>query len=176
MHRIDRNGRISFVNDAWLAFASENGWHTSAMRVLGSDLMASIADPETRHIYNLLINRARDQGRQVRFNYRCDSPDCRRYMEMRINQIRVLEQVEFSSRVLRQEWREPVDLIDSSHVERSGEILRMCGWCKAVSVERDWIEVEQAVEQLGILAEEILPQISHGICPECRNHLVSMGA
>ena len=146
------------------------------MQVLGSELMAYIVDPETRHIYNLLINRAREEGRQARFRYRCDSPDCRRFMEMRINHIRILDQVEFRSRVLRVERREPVDLIDSAHSKRSGEILKMCGWCKAVSVDHAWIAVEEAVERLGILADQVLPKISHGICPDCRNRMMHMGA
>ena len=138
--------------------------------------MEYIADPETRHIFNLLINRAREEGRQACFNYRCDSPDYRRFMEMRISHIRAMDQVEFRSRVLRLERREPVDLIDPSHVERSGEILKMCGWCKAVLVDHAWIEVEQAVERLGILADRILPQISHGMCPDCRDRMTTTGA
>ena len=176
VHRIDPDGRIGFINDAWLAFAAENGWHTSAVQVLGSDLMAYIVDPETRHLYNLLINRAREEGREASFNYRCDSPDCRRFMHMRIDYIRELNQVEFRSRVLRLERRDPADLINPSYAARSGEILTMCGWCKAVWVDHAWIEVEQAVELLGVLTEQVLPRISHGICPGCRDRIISVGA
>lgn len=176
VHRIDREGRIGFVNDAWLAFAAENGWHTSAAELLGSELMAFIVDAETRLIYNMLINRVREAGREASFNYRCDSPDWRRFMEMRITNIRELDQVEFRSRVLRLERREPVDLIDPSCAARSREILTMCGWCKAVRVEHAWIEVEQAVERLGILANQVLPRISHGICPDCRDRIINVGA
>ena len=138
--------------------------------------MEQIADPETRHIYKLLIGRARGEGHEARFTYRCDSPDCRRFMEMRIHYVRALDQVEFRSRVLRLERREPVDLIDPAYASRSSEILRICGWCKAVSVDQAWIAAEKAVEQLGLLAEQALPRISHGICPDCKERLTSIGA
>jgi hypothetical protein len=175
VHRIDGDGCIGFVNDAWLAFAAENGWRISDRQVLGSPLMAYIGDPETRHIYKLLIDRARQQGRKARFNYRCDSPEYRRFMEMLIDHNRVLDQVEFHSRVLRLERREPVNLIDPTHEQRSDEILTMCSWCKAVLVDQAWIEVELAVERLGILADQALPQISHGICPGCRDRITGVG-
>ena len=136
--------------------------------------MACIADPQTRHIYTLLIDRVREEGREARFNYRCDSPHCRRFMEMRINHIRTLDQVEFSSRVLRLERREPVNLIDFSLDKRSSEILNMCSWCKAVLVDQAWVEVELAVERLGLLADPVLPQISHGMCPDCRNRMTGV--
>ncbi len=174
MHRIDRAGRIGFVNDDWLDFAAENGWHISAMQVLGSQLTDCIAGPQTRHIYNQLIDRVREEGCEARFNYRCDSPDCRRFMEMRINHILELDQVEFRSRVLRLERREPINLVDLSLNKRSGEILNMCSWCKAVLVDQTWVEVELAVERLGLLADPVLPQISHGICPDCRNRMTGV--
>jgi hypothetical protein len=174
VHRIDNDGRLQFVNDAWLAFAAENGWRISAKEVVGSDLMEHITDLETRHIYGLLIDRAWRQGRRARFNYRCDSPDCRRFMEMRINHDSTLDQVVFRSRVLHMERRAPVDLMNPLHDTRSDEILRVCGWCKAVRVEDAWLEVELAVEKLGILSEQVLPQISHGICPGCSKRMASV--
>ncbi|MGB5277098.1 MAG: hypothetical protein WBO73_19740 [Gammaproteobacteria bacterium] len=175
VHRIDRDGRIRSVNEPWLAFAAENGWRTSVSQVLGSVLMEQITDPETRHIYSLLINRAWDEGRQARFNYRCDSPDCRRFMEMRIDHNRDLGQVEFRSRVLQLERREPVNLFDPCYLKRSSEILKVCGWCKAVWIGHDWVEVEQAVERLGLLTAAVLPQISHGICPSCSQRMGRVG-
>ena len=171
MHRVDRDGRLRSVNDAWLAFAAENGWQTSTSEVLGSPLMAYISDPETRHIYQLLIEQVGKDGRPACFSYRCDSPDCRRLMEMRIHYDRALDQVEFRSRVLRVERRDPVALLKSGPAERSGAFLTVCSWCKAVQTNHAWIDVEQAVEQLGLLVAQVLPQISHGICPACSERM-----
>ena len=171
VHRVDKDGRLRFVNDAWLAFAAENSWHTSTSEVLSSPLMAYISDPETRHIYHLLIERVRRDGRSVCFSYRCDSPDCRRFMEMRIRHDRALDQVEFRSRVLRLERRDPVALLKSGAAERSDALLTVCSWCKAVETNHAWVEVEQAVERLGLLDAQALPQISHGICPACSERM-----
>ncbi|MCG6895814.1 MAG: PAS domain-containing protein [Thiocapsa sp.] len=174
VHRIDSDGRISFVNDAWLVFAEQNGWPVTAAQVIGSPLMQQIADLETRHIYQLLIDSIRGGGRQARFLYRCDSPDRRRLMEMRVSG-RAPGQVEFRSRVLRLEPREPVALLDPRHQNRSSDILTVCSWCKAVLAEQTWVEVEQAVRRLAILTERALPRISHGICPGCSERMKTAG-
>jgi hypothetical protein len=174
IHRIDREGRLCFVNDAWLAFADENGWRTSTAQVLGTPLMSQIADPETRHIYRLLISRTCDTGRTARFCYRCDSPHLRRFMEMEISE-RPQGQIEFRSRVLRLERRAPIAVLDTALRERSGEILEICSWCKAVCAQPVWLELEEAVQRLEILAEGSLPQLSHGICPTCSARLVRAG-
>ena len=171
IHRVDRSGRIRFVNDAWLAFAAENSWHTSTAEVLKYPLMAYISDPETRHIYQMIIERVRNEGRQARFRYRCDSADCRRLMEMHIHHDQTLDQVEFRSRVLRLETRDPVALLAPNLAKRSGPLLTVCSWCKAVETNHAWVEVEQAVERLGLLAAQALPPISHGLCPTCRKQL-----
>lgn len=173
VHRIDHEGRIRYVNEAWLAFAAENGWTTFASQVIGSQLIQQIADPETRHVYQLLIDRAWDGGRQAYFRYRCDSPNCRRFMEMRINRS-APDQVEFRSRVLHMEMRDPVGLLDPGLVRRSTEVLKVCSWCKSVWANTSWVEVEQAVDRLGLLSAPVLPQISHGICPTCSERMTSV--
>jgi hypothetical protein len=174
MHRIDADGRLCFVNDAWLDFADENGWRTSAAELLGTPLIAQITGAEPRHIYRLLIERTRQTGRPARFAYRCDSPDLRRFMEMRIS-ILSDGQVEFCSRVLRLDPRERVQVLDSALRQRSEEVLQMCSWCKAVCAQPDWLELEDAVQRLGILAEAAPPRISHGICPTCSERLMHAG-
>jgi hypothetical protein len=174
VHRIDAEGRICFVNDAWLAFADENGWRTSAADLLGTPLNTRIAGAEPRHIYRLLIDRVRHAGHPARFAYRCDSPDLRRFMEMRISALSD-GQVEFCSRVLRLEPRERIRVLDSALRQRSEEVLQMCSWCKAVFAQPAWLDLEEAVQRLGILAEAALPRISHGICPTCSERLVHAG-
>ena len=176
IHCTHADGRICYVNDAWLVFAAENGWNISVSQVLGSMLMQQIADAETRHVYKLLIDSAAKRGRKVHFNFRCDSPDYRRLMEMSINYDRTLDLVEYRSRVIKLEEREPVKLMDTSIINRSGEALKVCGWCKAVWVNQAWMEVEKAVEQLGILETTILPPISHGICLSCSERMTTSGA
>jgi len=44
----------------------------------------------------------------------------------------------------------------------------MCSWCKRVpDGSGRWLEVEEAVAELGLMAGPHLPRVSHGICPAC---------
>jgi len=173
IHRIDRDDRICFVNAEWLVFAAENDWPVTRAQVLGTNLMASISEPQTRHVYGLLIDRVRSSSAPVQFRYRCDAPDCRRLLEMQMQYRADLDQVEFQSRAISIERREPVALLNV-RAPRSGETLSVCSWCKAVETGKAWIELEQAVVRLGLLAAEALPRISHGICPDCSGRLTSL--
>jgi len=44
----------------------------------------------------------------------------------------------------------------------------ICSWCKKILVKDDWSEIEEAACKLGLLEADVLPQLSHGICPPCR--------
>lgn len=173
VHRIDGDGRICFVNPAWREFATENDWALDATQILGSELMASITDPQTQHLYRMLIQRVRGSGRSARFGYRCDAPDCRRLMEMRMRYDQTTKQVEFRSRVQLIERREPMAIFDSTQTQRSDDLLSVCSWCKAVLADQTWVEVEQAVMRLRLFASDALPRISHGICPDCSQRLAT---
>jgi hypothetical protein len=175
IHRIAGDGRISFVGDAWLAFAAENGYRTTRPEQLGRPLLSAIGGEENRHIYALLIERVRSSGREVQFGYRCDSPDTRRWMRMHMRYLPDTDEVEFESVLLRRESRPFVDLIEARQEPSfSSEVLSMCSWCKAVLAEQSWVEVEQAVSKLGLFAIDRMPRISHGICPVCRKRLLSV--
>jgi len=176
VHRIDAEGRICFVNSAWLAFAEENDWGLGAAQVLGSELMASITDAPTRHLYSLLIQRIRNSSRTTGFNYRCDSPECRRLMEMRMYYDQARKQVEFRSHTLLIERREPMALLNATRTNHTDDILSVCSWCKAVLADQAWLEVEQAVMRLRLFAADALPRISHGICPTCSERLSETAA
>ncbi len=175
VHRIDAGLCISFVCPEWLAFASENGYDTSAQAELGRPLFSAIVDEETRHLYKVLIQRARSSRHPLEFSYRCDSPDRRRWMRMQMRYLADSDEVEFASRLLRTEERPHMPLIALDHKRPVSErMLSMCSWCKSVLAEQAWVEVEEAVRQLRIFASDAMPRISHGICPDCSKRLLSM--
>jgi hypothetical protein len=174
VHRIDANLRISYVSQEWLAFAAENGYETSAQTELGRPLFSVIADEETRHIYQVLIQRARASGQALAFGYRCDSPNQRRWMQMQMRYLANSDEIEFASRALRTEARPQVPLIACNRIQpASRRILSMCSWCKSVLTGQAWVEVEEAVRQLRLFASDAMPRISHGICPDCSKRLLS---
>jgi hypothetical protein len=49
--------------------------------------------------------------------------------------------------------------------------LDVCSWCRKVKANARWLEVEEAVNALGLLLELALPPTNHGICPDC-SHLL----
>lgn len=45
--------------------------------------------------------------------------------------------------------------------------LRACGWCCRIDMDGFWIDVEDAVEKLGMFEFSRLPKLTHGICKDC---------
>ena len=127
-------------------------------------------DEETSAIYHFLLGKVRTDGTPVEVPFRCDSPDCRRHMSMEM--VPVAEGlVEIRSRLIRRESRDPVSLLDA-RVDRSDELVRMCGWCKKIDLgAQAWVEVEEGVRALALLDAHRAPGLTHGICPSCRDHL-----
>lgn len=167
VYRIDAKTHITFANADWYDFARENGVAVlTPVTLIGKLLRDFICGAETKDLYDILLRKVRETGQPVTFPYRCDSPDRRRFMEMRITQLPD-QAVEFRSRILREELRAPVRLMEDD-VERTQGWLVMCGWCKKVALPDDrWVEVEEAIQVLQLFDAPRLPKISHGICTEC---------
>ncbi len=166
VYRIDAENRLSFVASAWLDFARRNeASHLSSEAVCGQPLFAFIADPETQHLYKLIIDRVRQSQSSSIIPFRCDSPSLRRFMVLHISPL-PRNAVQFEGKLMREEAREHVPLLDPAS-DRSDEIIIACSWCKRIDAEGSWLEVEEAVRHLGLFDSSRLPQISHGICRDC---------
>ena len=167
MWTIDSADKIVQVNDNWLAFAQENlSPHLMAALVLDQSLWRFIQGQETTYLYKQIFDRVRAGVTPVTFPFRCDSPDCRRFMEMQLSLLRG-NTIHFTSHILREEWRGPVDLLDASR-DRSGEFLKICSWCKKINIPgRGWGEVEAAVDALDLFGYHSLPRMTHTICDSC---------
>ncbi len=132
----------------------------------GVPLLSFISEPTTRHLYDILLDRVRAEQIVIRVPLRCDSPTLRRWLELEMAP-RPADGVAFTSRELRTEARDPVIAFDRP-ASSAAPLVRMCSWCKKVETQRaTWLEVEQAVPQLGLFAVSEVPGITHGICPEC---------
>ena len=167
IYRVNADDEIVFVNSEWCAFAQENGAHTlNQESVFRRSLWDFVSNEETRHLFEVIVRKVRTDGTAKRVCYRCDAPALRRFMVLEVSAAENGE-VEFRSRILREEPRDSVRLMELD-VERSDELLGMCGWCKQIRLPDDrWVEVEAAVEELRLFDASILPKLSHGICPPC---------
>ncbi len=119
--------------------------------------------------YHVLLKKVRERQKPVTVQFRCDGPTVRRFMEL---ELRPLEEgaVHLTGRLLREESRPHVALF-ANEVPRSGEFLIVCGWCKMVQVDDSWLEAEDAITRLRLFDGDVLPQLSHGICPACNERL-----
>jgi hypothetical protein len=164
---IDAADKLVHVNDDWLAFAEENtAPQLTAAAVLNQPIWHFIQGQETVYLYNQIFGRVRAGESPVNFPFRCDSPDCRRFMEMKLSLLSG-DAIEFISHILREEWRQPLDLLDASR-DRSGEFLKICSWCKKIHIPgRGWEEVEAAIEPLDLFGHLSMPRMTHTICDAC---------
>jgi len=171
---IDSSDHVCGVNQAWRDFAVKNGGSTRlAERIVGTELWSSISDPHACEIYRQLTVRAR-AGRHIRFTYRCDAPAQRRTFAMQIEGT-PCGGVRFTSELIHAEDRPVVRLLETG-TARSGDFVRVCAWCQRVAVDVDqWVEVEEAVNLLGILDADLLPQLTHGMCADCEIDFLATG-
>ena len=163
VYRIDGDDRLVAVNDAWCAFARENGAPQLADGALGTSIWDAVHGAETRHVWEVLLSRAR-AGVAVDVPYRCDAADERRRMRMSLRAFPG-GVVEFVSETVGVEPREPVP---------SYELLRACSWCNRFFVG-EWVEPERAVAEAALLDGEP-PAFTHGMCPDCSARILSVAA
>lgn len=168
-YRLSAADRIESIDGPWDRFARENG-APGLPRPEGERLLDHVAGSSVRAVLASLLDRARRRRDPIELPYRCDAPDRRRFMRMR------LEPGEggtllVRSRVVREEPRPAVRLLQPD-VPRSDELLRICAWCKRVDVEGAWVEVEEAIERLELFDRPTLPELTHGVCERCSHELV----
>jgi len=169
-YRVDGEDRIDQVSSEWLDFARENDApDLDSEAVIGQSIFQFVSNEETRHLYGMILDRVRSRGNEVVVPFRCDGPSVRRFMELEVSP-GPEGHVRFQGRIVREEKRQPVPLLDSS-INRGDDFLKVCSWCKRVQAEGEWLEVELAVERLELFSRQRLPQLTHGICDECGKSL-----
>lgn len=163
-YRVDAHDRIAELGDTWSAWAVENGAPQLARGVVGRSLWEFVGDPHTREVYRTLLARVRG-GLVVRFPYRCDAPQMRRFMRMTLTPDGE-GGVWFDSETVRTEPRTPCWLA-ARPTETPATVRTVCGWCKRVAVDDGWEEIEVAIARLDLFGDTGTPALSHGMCPAC---------
>ncbi|MDX1494064.1 MAG: hypothetical protein R3253_08405 [Longimicrobiales bacterium] len=168
-YRVDRDNVIVGVNDAWRAFASDNGAE-DLVEAEGRELLASISGDSTRLVTRHLLDRVRATRGTVEIPFRCDAPDRRRYMRLRLLPVGD-GGVGFRSWLVREEARPPLAVLDIREARGDG-LLRICSWCNKVAVDDGWMELEDAAERLLLFEAPTLPDITHGMCDGCETEVM----
>ena len=171
-YAIDDQDRLIKVDDGYYRFAEENGW-SGAGGSLGRSLWDFVAGHEVRKLQRLLLRRVRDGVRDVELPFRCDGPDVRREMDIRIAADRTGRVVLFSAHLRSEVAREePQPLLDPDF-PREDDFLPMCAWCDRFLVDGEWVEVEEAARRLELFRRSEMPTLDHGICPQCSGTLLA---
>ncbi len=168
-YAIDEEDRLVRVNQAYHRFAAENGWN-GADASLGRSLWDFVAGDQLQALQRILVRRVRDARTVIDLPFRCDGPDIRREMDIRIAPTSSGRGVLFETRLRAEEPREFQPLLDPE-AERGENLIEMCGWCDRFLVAGEWVEVEEGAARLHLFQRSELPAISHGVCPECDEKL-----
>jgi hypothetical protein len=172
-YAIDDQDRLIKVDEGYYRFAEENGWD-GAGASLGRSLWDFVAGSDVKRLQRLLLRRVRDEIHDVELPFRCDGPEVRREMDIRIVADRTGRVVMFSAKLRSEELREePQPLLDPEAPRAEGDFLTMCAWCDRFLVGGEWVEVEEAAKRLELFRRERLPLLDHGICPECGGTLLA---
>jgi len=170
-YRIDARATIVGVGGAWERFATANGAQALGGREpIGKPLWRFVAGADTRYLYELLFARVCALDAPIEIPFRCDAPDRRRFMVLRVAPAGD-GALDLDASVRRVEDRPAVWLLDG-HVARSNLVLRICSFCKRIDCgSPGWLEVEDAVSRLGLLVAVRAPMLSHAVCRDCRHRV-----
>ncbi len=168
LYKINEYDKIIEVSQNWNEFAQSNLAAPSCFypELINKSLWDFIADKETAHLYQLAVEKVRKSKNIVNIPIRCDSPETKRFLEITIKPLPE-DHIEFSSKIIRIESRDPVQLLDF-YVDRSDEFVKICSYCKQIELSEDeWIEADRAIIELDLFGSYILPRLTHGVCPMC---------
>ncbi len=96
--------------------------------------------------------------------YRCDVPAAKRLMRMKIAAEGT--DVRFESLVAEEGDIRAFALWDR-RAPRSGEPVRACSWCKRIDIGGHWIEVDAAIDVLGLFVDRPLRPVVYATCSTC---------
>jgi hypothetical protein len=170
IYQIDKNDKIIFINNEWDVFAKNNAdAYIFAQKVINRSIWEFIENNETKHIHQALLHKVRSHNISLILPFRCDSPDFRRFMTMRISPV-MHGKIEYCCSTIKVERRCTILFAQHRTVDRG--FLRMCSWCNKVDAgENNWLEIEDAIKVLDLFAELELPAITHTMCNNCYDAL-----
>lgn len=163
---LDPSDAIRETNAFWDQFADENeGLELSSTQVLGKPIWKFIVGDTTRMWLDTLLSYARFHQKAVMRQYRCDSPETKRFMEMHIlpekNKNLCLEH-----RIVRTETMDP----PVSYTASIKAIYFRCSICNKVQVKGHWYEGNEAVKK-GLLPDSGAPRVAYRVCESCQNQV-----
>ncbi|MRR52166.1 MAG: hypothetical protein EG825_14875 [Rhodocyclaceae bacterium] len=163
---LDENDVIVDISQGWDDFARENAApHLDASNVIGRNLIDFVSGDETKMYVRAILNSARLFRRPMVRTYRCDSPDQRRYMEMRLT---IVDDnlIKWEHRMVRSESLQRRMRFRVAAGFDAGKLIVRCSVCNRLKSGSSWHEPDQAPLTPTEGEEEYL--VAYGVCPDCQ--------
>lgn len=171
-YAIDEEDRLVRLDGRFYRFAEENGWQ-DVDYALGRSLWDYVTGEDLRKLQRILLRRVRDERRNIELPFRCDGPEVRREMDIRIGASASGRLVLFSATPRRERRRLDFQPLLDPAATRNDSTIQMCSWCDRFLVEGEWVEVEAAAERLGLFGQPTLPEVEYELCPKCATMLMA---
>ena len=166
-YAIDAADRLVSVDGAWLEFARENAApELTEEKVLGRSIWSFIEGDETRELYERLFASVREDGRERRVPFRCDSPTVYRFMELRLSPAD-RSGIDLCGVLLREQVRVYCPFLDSE-LKRAMYSFLFCGVCNRVFAYGAWMELDDAIRRLDAFETNEPPALERSVCDDCR--------
>ena len=162
---LDRDNRIVRVSGPWDQFALANdGASATASHVVGRPIRDFVTGDETRMWLDAVLDLARAGGPPVVRSYRCDSPDTKRYMQMRI-EAGVAGTLCLRHKMTRAEHTIPIRVRFGSLVVP--QAVARCSICNRFRCDEAWVELDdpRAKRLAGTTGEVV---VFYTVCDTCR--------
>jgi hypothetical protein len=170
VYRVDGKDRVDFFNAEFLASARSNGL-ADPSTFYGSSIWDYFGDESTAEVYHAAYAKVRASRGRTLLAFRCDLADLRRTVQMELKWLDG-DGIEHTCKTAVADKRPPLSLFDNK-VERSESFVKLCSWCGQIQVFPRWVEPEEACRMFGNAPGVRLPQLTHGLCPECANKVAA---
>jgi len=165
---LDSEDHILEVGGDWDRFALDNGApELMGVHIVGRSLLDFVTGNVTRQFLLALLQIVREGRSSIELEYRCDSPQLRRYMLMQVSRV-AGDKVRFQHTVLRLEPRDTPVPIKASR-QRARDTFVRCSMCNRVKQTMDWVEPDSLIRTPSATNEELA--VIYGVCESCKDEL-----
>ncbi|BDV01536.1 hypothetical protein TDMWS_16210 [Thermodesulfomicrobium sp. WS] len=155
---LDAQDRIVQVNDVWDQFARANGGDGMlAAAVQGQPLWRFVSGDPTRMWLDAIVNVVRITRKPQERPYRCDCPQYKRFMRMRVIPEPSGLLVRVEHHILALEPREPVQF---EFGRGQGMAMPRCSVCCRVQQHGQWVDPDPGTPGQY--------RVFYTVCPQCR--------
>lgn len=160
---VDRDNFIVAVNQSWDEFACQNGApQLSRGAVLGTNLLDSVSGKVSKNFTLALLELARGRDDEIQLEYRCDSPQVRRYMRLHVRAEKDGAVHFVHEHLYSEHFSQPVLFRTSEQRGRDTSIR--CSLCNHVRHEGFW-KLPDFVSKQIFLGQPV--PVIYGVCPSC---------